>query len=465
MQTKVFNLFLSFFLSIFFLSCGKSGDNGNNNNNGNAKCFSSAIQDMKGKCNFIEVKASPNDPNDKRMLKVYYSIIPAINKSTNNDPIIYLEGGPGPSTTFTVGGDVHRLANLFQDRDLIVMDYRGSGFTEPYPKCNSLFSEAGLDKENFKQCVASLDKKNIKLSDYTSANIAYDLNKILEKEKIDKIILAGYSYGTRVASTMARDYPNKVSAMILDGFFTIESNGISQAKEAILEKLSDLSIRYDKEYPNAKLRDKLEELFKEPSSCSLDKLKLIASIAYVNVNASIVKHNIEEIMSTPCDGSPRNIDPKFFYRFSSEIMSLGIIMYEEAYFMSKQKPHTFGFGTNVVNALNKFQGGAPIDVSEVDFMREYFTAIPKQIEIEPLKTDIPSIIFTAGLDLQTPKYWAINAQKHLSNSRHFFFKDLDHVFSNNDTIAEDIVRKFLNNYDDWSAVDNVQLEDSMVVLK
>ncbi len=452
---KVLNLLIGFFLSVFFLSCG-GGDSGDSN-----KCFSSEMRTAKAKCDFLEVKASPNDANDKRMLKVYYSIIPASNKSSNKEPIVFLVGGPGPSNIFQADINIHSLSYLFDDRDMIVMDYRGTGFTEPYPKCDDLFTYAGLDKERFKSCMVSLEKDNIKLSDYTSANIAYDLDKILEKEKIPKVILAGYSYGTRLASTIARDYPNKVSAMILDGFFTIEANGISQAKESILDKLSDLSIRYDKEYPNAKLKDKLEESLKEPNSCAVSRLKLIASMAYVNINASPVKAEVEGIMSASCGdvkSLSREIDSKFAYRSSSDVFSLGVIMYEEAYFMSEQKPYDFGFGNNVVNALNKFQGGAPLDVSEVDFMRPYFKAVPNKKEMEPLKTDIPTIIFTAGLDLQTTKYWAINAQKHLSNSRHFFFPSQDHVFSNENGVSTDIIKKFLNNYNDLSTLDNIDLE-------
>jgi len=458
MKSKITYILMTIFISIIVASCG-SEDNINNE-----KCFSSTIKNLNGKCSSIQVKSSPNDLKDTRMMKIHYSIISSPKRNIQKEPIVFLVGGPGPSNTIEIDSlidsGVH-LPYLNNGRDIIIMDYRGTGFSEPFPKCNIF---------NMDACIKSLTKNKIKTSDFTTANIVYDLNKILEKENIKKVILIGFSYGTRVATTMARDYPNKVSSMVLDGFFSIEANGISQANEAILEKLDDISKKYNKDYPSENFKDKINNLYNQidTNTYKILLINLVPKIAYKK-NISLT---FQKIFDNPKQEigylvnqyshqyrNTRKIDNEHIFRKNSSLMALSIIMYEEYYFIDKQPSHIFGFKSNVLNALKDFKGGSPIQISTFKKLSPYFTNQPPIKEMEALKSDIPTIIITGGQDIQTPKYWAINAQKHLSKNKHFFFPNGEHTLSLGNANAKKIITKFLDNYENLNELDTIKGDD------
>jgi len=426
-------------MSVAIISCG-SINNGDDN-----KCFNSEAKRLNGKCTSIELKASPNDASDNRMLKVYYSIIPSTNKIPTKHPVALLVGGPGFSNTIENDKYIALLPEFLRERDIIIMDYRGTGFSDPYPRCDNLFSAIGLDVDLFGKCAKGLKEKNIKLGDYTSANIAYDFNKILEKEKIDKVVLLGYSYGTRVATTIARDYPNKVSSMILDGFFPIEANGISQAKESILEKLNDLAIKYDKKYPTAKLRDRLEITATQlDAPNALYTFQYLSEWAYTSDGVAEMKKALDNHTQYLPSITIREIDPKYNYKASSDIMSIAILMHEEAYFINKQPSFNFGFGEKLVKSLESFHSGSALNISSINKIKSHFTKVPDDKEMTALSSDIPTIIFTGGMDYRTPKYWALNAQKTLKNSMHFFFPAEQHVLTIGNKVSHTLMDNFLN---------------------
>ena len=139
-------------------------------------------------------------------------------------------------------------------------------------------------------------------------------------------------------------------------------------------------------------------------------------------------------------------------------MSLAIIMQEEYYFTKKQPFYDFGFKKNVLKSLEGFQGGSPLTMSVFKSIESLFTSKTPQKEMEALKSNIPTIIITGGLDQQTTKYWAVNAQKYLSNSRHFFFPKQDHIVSRSNKNAQKIIKTFLNN-DNFVLLDKMKGDD------
>ena len=223
-------------LLFLFYSCSETG------NNNIIVCKLNKLKELNATCKTLEVKANPySESNDSRKITIAYTIVPAKKSDNKKEPIIFLVGGPGASGIFNM--EEMMKANVYsilrEDRDLITLDYRGTGFSLPYPEC-----DGNSTVEVINQCVKDLNS-TIKLSDYTSKNIAYDIDKLLTQENIQKANLLGVSYGTRVAVTVARDFPDRVNRLILDGFFPIEANGLSQAKEAILDKLNTIKIKYN----------------------------------------------------------------------------------------------------------------------------------------------------------------------------------------------------------------------------
>jgi len=405
-----------------------------------ATCYNSFVTELGGKCKYIKVKAKPDNPNSDRYLDVYYSIVPAINQANKKEPIVFLIGGPGSSTTHYISpylspNNAH--AKLLETHDYVFVDYRGTGFSQPSPIVCSKENHDFI--EGLNECIAKLPK-DVVPSDYTSHNIAYDINEVLKKENITKADLFGISYGTRVASTIMRDFPDRVNKAVLDGFFAIEANGLSQAKEAVLDKLDFLRNKYNKAYPNEDFETRLLKYVENKT----DKIKTLTEIA-----VSVYKDNSEKSVKSLFDTNSRAVlarsytNPKYYYLDDSSIMSFAVILHEELAFVDSQPAYTFGFSNKLVSILDNFGGGAPMPIKDM-YRIKMSVKKPSILEKQPLTTDIPILILSAGLDMKTPLYWAKNAQKNFSNVKHFFFKEEDHGLSFENKEAIGIVNDFLN---------------------
>jgi pimeloyl-ACP methyl ester carboxylesterase len=182
-----------------------------------------------------EVHRNPTGPTIKLPVAVF--------KSTSGtpapDPIIYLQGGPGGAVgDFITGFLDENLGMYTAKRDLIVFDQRGIGFAQPTLDCPEVtdqdFADAsmklsptektGHDITAIATCRDRLVKQGINLSAYTSAEGAADVNDIRTVLGYDKLDLLGVSYGTRLALTIMRDFPNAVRSAVLDSTVPLQAN-------------------------------------------------------------------------------------------------------------------------------------------------------------------------------------------------------------------------------------------------
>jgi pimeloyl-ACP methyl ester carboxylesterase len=142
-------------------------------------------------------------------------------------PIIYLEGGPGGSAV--VG--VHNWLNstLRRYADIILFDQRGTGYSLPSLNCPEFRDEsvpASSDVEAL--CRQRLVREGIRLDAYTSAESAADVNALIEALGLPEVTLYGVSYGTRLALTVIRDYPQRIHSLILDSVYPPNVNGYEE---------------------------------------------------------------------------------------------------------------------------------------------------------------------------------------------------------------------------------------------
>jgi len=147
------------------------------------------------------------------------------------DPVVYLEGGPGGHALELISASFPVLfGHLATERDVIVFDQRGAGTSAPQLACPSVNQTAleavttrrtGEDEnvaliESIEACRANLVAENIDLSQYNSVNSAADLEAIRTLLEYEQWNLYSISYGTRLAQTVMRLYPDGVRSAILD---------------------------------------------------------------------------------------------------------------------------------------------------------------------------------------------------------------------------------------------------------
>jgi len=186
-------------------------------------------------CGYLVVPENRMDPNS-RNIRLAVAIFRHPDGAPEPDPIIYLEGGPGgsPLKAKVPNFDASFGPIFAANRDIILFDQRGVGFSEPVLDCPA-FTELYLDLldfqvdgelltaqeildrkvEAFMACAEDLSMV-ADLSAYNTVANAADVNDLRLALGYDQVNLYGSSYGTRLALGVMRDFPEGVRSVVLD---------------------------------------------------------------------------------------------------------------------------------------------------------------------------------------------------------------------------------------------------------
>ena len=170
------------------------------------------------RCGYLLVPEDRTDPGGA-IIELAVAIIPAANGAPRADPVIYLEGGPGGSALFAAQD--FQTHPIRENRDVILLDQRGAGFSFPSLNCFELEVEEP-DEDALAACYERLLGEGIDLNAYNSAAHSADVNDLRIALGHDEVNLWGISYGSRLALTVLRDHPEGVRAVVLDSVYPPE---------------------------------------------------------------------------------------------------------------------------------------------------------------------------------------------------------------------------------------------------
>lgn len=198
------------------------------------------------RCGVLEVPENPNRPAG-RHLKIGVAVIPAIAGKPRPDPIAVLTGGPGESAIGLAELYATRLAPLRQDRDILLVDQRGTGRSaaldcelfspeQPEASLSDVFPIAAVER-----CERRLSAQ-ADLTQYTYDRFANDLEQIRRALGYGPLNLFAGSYGTRAAQVYVRMYPESVRTVYMGSVVPIDVPGplpFAKTEQAALEKMFD----------------------------------------------------------------------------------------------------------------------------------------------------------------------------------------------------------------------------------
>ena len=147
------------------------------------------------------------------------------------DPVIYLAGGPGENAVQRTHRFVHHARFIWEERDLIVLDQRGVGRSEPLLECpdyqgrKAELRKLDLDPDEARRrevdallaCKRTLSEEGIDVSAYSPQAVAADVADLAAAMGYETYNLYGRGFGTMLALTVMRDFPENVRGVILDG--------------------------------------------------------------------------------------------------------------------------------------------------------------------------------------------------------------------------------------------------------
>jgi len=180
-------------------------------------------QNIKGeaKCGTLEVFEN-RAARKGRTIKINVVVLPATGPKREPDALFYFAGGPGSAATEDAPGIANVLAGVREHRDLVFVDQRGTGQSNPLncelftPADPQSFLGSFFPVEDVRKCREQLEPKaDLKL--YTTDIAMDDLDDVRAALAYDQINLYGGSYGTRAALVYLRQHPKHVRTVILHG--------------------------------------------------------------------------------------------------------------------------------------------------------------------------------------------------------------------------------------------------------
>jgi pimeloyl-ACP methyl ester carboxylesterase len=180
-------------------------------------------QGIKGdaKCGTLEVFEN-RATRKGRKISINVLVLPATGPQREPDALFYFAGGPGSAATEDATGIAPMLARIHEHRDLVFVDQRGTGNSNPL-NCD-LFNQA--DQQSFlgsffpvddvRKCREQLEPK-ADLTLYTTTVAMDDIDDVRAALGYEQINLYGGSYGTRAALVYLRQHPKHVRTAMLHG--------------------------------------------------------------------------------------------------------------------------------------------------------------------------------------------------------------------------------------------------------
>jgi pimeloyl-ACP methyl ester carboxylesterase len=210
------------------------------------------------------------------------------------DPVVYLQGGPGLGAALDQEG-INRWMNWLTvarlGRDLILMDPRGTGLSLPKLNCSDKGQQAKLWKENMSltdelktnnqsmmNCFNLLEKHYSALSvkNFSTQDSARDLINLMRQLSYLKWNILGVSYGTRLAleieQQLKMDPTSGLKSMVLDSLYPAGYGGV-QTWPQVLDTAMIGFLEGCIQQADCKLLVKNSSKLKEELLIALQKLK------------------------------------------------------------------------------------------------------------------------------------------------------------------------------------------------
>jgi pimeloyl-ACP methyl ester carboxylesterase len=129
--------------------------------------------------------------------------------------LIALAGGPGQAGVAAASSYALSLEPALRRYRVAVLDQRGTGESGVL-SCPNLQRLRSLDALRPASVAACADRIGARRDLYSTADTVLDIEDLRKALGVDKIALAGISYGTHVALQYARAFPDHVDRLILD---------------------------------------------------------------------------------------------------------------------------------------------------------------------------------------------------------------------------------------------------------
>jgi pimeloyl-ACP methyl ester carboxylesterase len=153
-----------------------------------------------------------------RTIDLKIVVAPALRRDAKPDPIFVFEGGPGGGAATLAAQRIPMFRHFQTDRDVVLIDQRGTGASNPLDcaaddESENLEDIDAYPVERFRACLDTLEAD----AHYYTTSIAMDdIEEVRQFLGYGAINLWGGSYGTRAALVFLKQHEPSVRSVVLD---------------------------------------------------------------------------------------------------------------------------------------------------------------------------------------------------------------------------------------------------------
>ncbi|KPK56394.1 MAG: hypothetical protein AMS21_12765 [Gemmatimonas sp. SG8_38_2] len=164
-----------------------------------------------------------------RTIDIAVLVLLADDPEPEPDPVLFISGGPGQSSTDLVVFSDAAYSELRRDRDLVFIDQRGTGLSSalicqgPLPGGEASVLGTLFPPDHIDACRRRLATR-ADLGLYATHLAVDDMAEVLTEIGYEQVNLIGTSFGTRVIQVFLRQHPNRVRTAVLNGVVPVNRN-------------------------------------------------------------------------------------------------------------------------------------------------------------------------------------------------------------------------------------------------
>ena len=403
--------------------------------------------DVAARCGTFEVWENRAARSGRR-IGIDIAVIPARLRARDPDPVVVFAGGPGQGAVSLADQVMPLFSRINDSRDIVLIDQRGTGNSNPLDceededtPLQALFEDA-MPRQMVARCLAHLDADP---TQYVTTIAVEDYDEVLTALGYRDVNLWGGSYGTRVELEFLRRHGERVRSAVLDGVapagmklpLSFVTDGDAAFDRLLLDCEADE--RCAKEYPDlrgtvARMREDLARrpvraAIQDPRTGERESIVVNENVflsgifrpLYVAELASLLPYGIES--AAHGDFNPLLAQNLEFADDVSENLSVGmhlsVICAEDVPRITPQ---------DLAQVDRSFFGRALVD-DFIDACRLWPRGKVPDDFYEPVRSDVPVLMFSGGLDPATPPRHAEDAARYLTHARRFVAPRLGHGVS------------------------------------
>lgn len=436
-------------------------------------CAVQLPKDEKARCGYLVVPEIRRIKN-RKTIRLPIVILKSESDTPKPDPVLRTFGGPGASSMNLVRS--RKYSPWLKDRDMIVFEQRGTRYAQPALDCPEVGAslneslrkqlDAATTRKNelvaAKACYDRLTKQGIDPAAYNSAESAADIADLRRVLKLNELNLWGLSYSSRLMLNVIRDHPEGIRSVVLESSLPPEVNYDEVGVDGIVYALNELFANCRAEAGCARAYPNLEDQFyavvarlnKDPIAATvegktqsesygikLDGNDFVTWIVdhFLSADAAAIA-DVPKVVHTTFQG---NLD--IFKQYANAKpgsggglgMRYSVWCGEEFPFEDMRKIRA---QSTVYPKLNGYEVMSLPDICSV-----WKVPAAKPIENRPVKSKIPTLIFTAEYDAYTPPVWGRTLASNMKNSFLFEVPWVGHGPAFSVPCVRDMVAEF---YDD-----------------